>query len=471
MGHEVTGSDTAFDPPMGPALERWGVRCLRGFDPSHLDPAPDRVIVGNVCRRDNVEAAAAIARGLAVTSMPQALAELALPGTSPLVIAGTHVKTTTSAMSAWLLSECGYEPGFFIGGIPKNFDESYRQAGRATHVAGKTSLPLATEPKAGSRHVPFVVEGDEYDSAFFEKTPKFWHYKPEVAVITSIEHDHVDIYPDEASYLGAFREFVRRVPASGLCVAAANDAHVVDIVRQAAQAPVACFALEGDDTHGIAPEWVGAPGIVNEAGLQEFDLFAGGVSCGRFVLPVPGAHNVRNAVAALAAAAQGYGAPLSKLSRALAGFRGVSRRQELLGEPRGVHVYDDFAHHPTAVYETLRALRSKHPAGTLWAVFEPRSATACRSIHQQAYAEAFDPADRVLLAPLGRTNIPEDQRLNLSRLIDDLSSRGRPAIACGSLEQILETLAKEAQAEDTIALLSNGSFGGIHAKLLEVLRP
>src|SRR5262245_38892074 len=247
VGHDVSGSDVAFDPPIGPELERWGVRCLRGFDPSHLSDRPDLVIVGNVCRRDNVEARAAIDGGLRVTTMPHALVELVISpnDASPLVIAGTHGKTTTSAMAAWLLDAAGKRPGFFIGGLPKNFESSFRPP----VPAGPSPLRLNVTPEqdearaafvhAESRfsRAPFVVEGDEYDTAFFEKTPKFWHYRAEVAVVTSIEHDHIDIYPDEASYEAAFAGFVERVPESGLIVAAAHDPRVVDVVTRKARAP------------------------------------------------------------------------------------------------------------------------------------------------------------------------------------------------------------------------------------------
>src|SRR5579859_7000779 len=226
MGHEVSGSDVAFDPPIGPELERWGVRCLRGFDPAHLVPAPDLAIVGNVCRRDNVEARAAIDGGLRVTTMPHALVDLVTApfDASPLVVAGTHGKTTTSAMAAWLLDVAGKRPGFFIGGLPKNFEASFRAPPPREPAARRLNVtPDKDEARAAFVHaetrfsrVPFVVEGDEYDTAFFEKTPKLWHYRAEVAIVTSIEHDHIDIYPTEASYIEAFHEFLRRMPESGL---------------------------------------------------------------------------------------------------------------------------------------------------------------------------------------------------------------------------------------------------------------
>ena len=462
MGHEVSGSDVHFDPPMGPALERWGIRLMEGFDPAHLEPHPDLVVVGNVCRADNPEARAAIDGGLRVTDMAHGLADLALRETSPLVVAGTHGKTTTTAMCAWLLHEARRDPGFLIGGLPKNFEESFR-------APGKRKLPVTDADRAGAlRRTPFAVEGDEYDTAFFEKTPKFWHYLPEVAIVTSIEHDHVDIYPSFEKYLDAFAQFVARIPEHGLLVAAAADPHVARIVEANAKCEVAWFALQGDDTHGKSPHWLAAPAPADETG-QPFDVFAGGVMSGRFSSPSPGQHNVRNAVAAIAAVCQGFGMPMREARAALTRFQGVRRRQDLLGTPRGVFVYDDFAHHPTAVAETLRALRSKHPSGRMFAVFEPRSATACRAMHQQAYAHAFGAADRVILAPLGRSNIPADQRLDVDKLAAELASSGKPAHAATDVGDIVSLVAREAGSGDVVALLSNGAFGGIHGQLLEAL--
>jgi UDP-N-acetylmuramate: L-alanyl-gamma-D-glutamyl-meso-diaminopimelate ligase len=479
LGHEVSGSDVAFDPPIGPELERWGVRTLPGFDAAHLEPRPDLVIVGNVCRKDNVEARAAMDLGIAVTTMPHALVDLVItPGAfSPLVVAGTHGKTTTSAMAAWLLEAAGKHPGFFIGGLPKNFATSFRappsSAAPARALAMTSDQDEARAAYVGAesrfRRVPFVIEGDEYDTAFFEKTPKFWHYRAEVAIVTSIEHDHIDIYPTEEAYRDAFRGMLQRMPPSGLVVAAAHDEAVVEATRQWAPCPVSYYALEGDATFGVQPEWLGAAGTIVD-GMQEFDMYVGGVACGRLRMPVPGVHNVRNAVAAIAACAQGYGAPVRELIQAIAKFEGVRRRQDLVGEAKGVRIYDDFAHHPTAVEETLRALRAKHPTGRLIAVFEPRSATACRSLHQKAYETAFRSADWVLFAPLGRTNVPEGERLDVQALASRIAERGQRAEACPSVDAIVERLAGELQSGDTVALLSNGSFGGIQKKLLDKLR-
>ncbi len=459
LGHDVSGSDVAFDPPMGPALEAWGIRCLTGFRPEHLEPRPDLVIIGNVCRADNPEARAAIDGGLPYTHIAGALGRFALAQASPLVVAGTHGKTTTTALAAWLLDRTGFEPGFLIGGLPKGFDRSFR--------AAKTTRRLASAGRP-ERRAPFVIEGDEYDTAFFEKSAKFLHYAPEVAIITSIEHDHVDIYPTLASYLDAFERFVELVPEHGLVIANAADEAVVRIVERHARAEVAWFALAGEPTHGVPPHWLAAPAGSDER-AQAFDLYAGGVACGRLALPLSGRHNLKNALAALAAAAQGFGARLADLGPALASFQGVRRRQDLIGSPNGVLVYDDFAHHPTAVRETLAALRSRHPSGRLLVAFEARSATACRRMHQEEYAESFDAADEVLFPPLGRQNLPPDQALDLDRLVADLADKGKRALRLGSVDALVAHVAATARPGDVVALLSNGAFGGAHQKLLSAL--
>ncbi len=479
LGHDVSGSDVAFDPPMGPALAEWGVRLMHGFDARHLDPAPDLVVVGNVCRKDNVEAVAAFERGLRVTHIAGALAEFALAGTSPLVVAGTHGKTTTTSMAAWLLEATGREPGLLVGGIPKNFGRSFRSAREprvrlsaidaTTPILASDSEPASIEaPTRDSRKRPFVIEGDEYDTAFFEKTPKFIHYQADVAIVTSIEHDHIDIYPELEQYLDAFRRFVAGVPASGLILANCADPEVVRIVDESARAEVAWYALGDEPTHGKAPHWLAAP-AGSDAKATSFDLFAGGVACGRLAVSAPGRHNLKNALAAIGAVAQGYGVRLADLGLALTRFAGVKRRQELLGEPGGVYVYDDFAHHPTAVSETLLALRMRHPHARLLAVFEPRSATACRKLHQDAYATAFDSADAVWIAPLGRSNLAPEERLDVEHLAAEISRRGRPATSNAALSDIIAQVTEQARPGDVVALLSNGAFGGIHGKMIDAL--
>jgi UDP-N-acetylmuramate: L-alanyl-gamma-D-glutamyl-meso-diaminopimelate ligase len=455
-GNEVSGSDAAFDPPIGPMLRDLGIRCLLGYDVAHLEPRPELVVVGNAIRRTNVEAQEVERLGLRRASMSETIRERFLSKRRPLVVAGTHGKTTTTAMSAWILWRAGLEPGWFIGGVPKGLSGSAAMGG------------ARVRPDRG--RAPFVVEGDEYDAAYWAKHPKFLDYvgvtPDEVAILTSIEHDHVDIYPDAVSYEEAFRTFVRRVPAGGLLVCDAHDARVRAVVSEEAKARVAWYALDGDATGEETPTWLGAPAASSAEATAAFDLFAGGVSCGRFFLKMPGRHNMRNAVAAIAACAEGFGVGPSDARGHLASFEGVRRRQDLLGQPRGVSVYDDFAHHPTAVDETLRALRARHPGGALWAVFEPRSATACRSLHQEAYAASFAAADHVLLAPLGRSNVPETERLDLDRLTRELGPQAR---AMPSVDAIVADIVARSRSGDCVAILSNGAFGGIHRMLIDAL--
>lgn len=459
-GHRVTGSDLRFDPPMGDVLAKAGVECQTGYSAEHLTPGIDLVVVGNVIRKDNPEALAAEAKGLPRSSMSLALREHFLTRRKPLVVCGTHGKTTTSSMCAWSLYEAGLEPGYFIGGVSKSLPDSAALGRRGTTLHS-ASLASAS---------PFVVEGDEYDAVYWHKQPKFFDYiglgEDDVAIVTSVEHDHIDIYPTESAYVAAFHELARRVPRSGLLVCHAADRNAVAASKEC-PGRLAYYALQGDDTGDVSPTWVGAPVAVDEQGRQPFDLFAGGVSCGRFVLGVPGLHNVRNAVAAIAACAEGFDVRIPKLRASLATFAGVRRRQDLLGVIDGVSVYDDFAHHPTAVDETLRALRSRHPGGRLWAVFEPRSATACRSLHQEAYRTAFGAASTVILAPLGRTGLPPEDTLDLARLAGDL---GPTASVAESTDAIVEQLARGVRSGDTVALLSNGAFGGVPTRLLEALR-
>jgi UDP-N-acetylmuramate: L-alanyl-gamma-D-glutamyl-meso-diaminopimelate ligase len=445
-GHRVTGSDTGFYPPMGDALERWGIEKREGYRAQNLEPRPDLVVVGNVCRRDNPEARAAIDGGLEVTSFPGALSRMFLQERVPFVVSGTHGKTTTSAMLAFLLERAGREPGFLVGGILADFPESFR---------------------AGPPGGPFVIEGDEYDSAFFEKSPKFWQYRPQVACVHAIEHDHIDIYPDMDSYRQAFTRFVELLPPDGLLVINAGDAEVRAAAR-GARCRVLGFALEGEDTGERAPELVARLGEPTEAG-QPFELLEGGELRARSVCPLSGGHNVNNALAAMAMANRGAGVPLATLADALPNFQGVRRRQELRGVARGVRVYDDFAHHPTAVAQTLPSLRARHRQGRLIAIFEPRSATASRALHQAQYPAAFAAADLTLLAPVGRPEIPDAEKLDVGAVAAAIRAAGRQAETPESVDAIVERVGQWARPGDTVVVMSNGAFGGIHAKLLERL--
>lgn len=440
-GHRVSGSDTAFDPPVGPYLEELGIECMSGWNRSNLDANPDLVVVGNVCRRDNPEAQEAMARGLRTVSMPGALAEYVLSRRKPLVVAGTHGKTTTSTLLAYLLQQVGTNVGFFIGGLPLNFERSSR---------------------LGTEGAPFVIEGDEYDSAFFEKTPKFWSYQPAAAILTSIEYDHVDIFPDLETYVAAFRKFVELLPADGWLFAWAGDPLVREVAAKAT-CKVRFYALDGDDCGDIQPMWLGmrAPG-------GTIDLFGGGSLCGRATLPLLGRHNARNTVAALAMASEAAGAPLDRLIAALPGFLGTKRRQELVGITNGVHVYDDFAHHPTAVKATLAGFRER-VGGRLIAVFEPRSATASRRLHQDAYPEAFASADACILAPVGRSEIPAEEKLDTRAIAEAIVGRGGRARACGTVDEAIDSAVAEASPGDTIVVMSNGRFDDAPDRILLAL--
>ncbi len=456
-GHEVRGSDVSFDPPMGPALRAWGIPCLEGFDPAHLEPTPDVVVVGNVCRRDNCEARAAFERGLQVMHIASALQHFVLSGTSPLVVTGTHGKTTTTALAAFLLDRAGLGPGFLIGGLPVDFERSAR-------------APCTSNATFGGRRVPFVLEGDEYDTAYFEKTAKFLHYQPEVVVLTSLEHDHVDIYPTFEAYRAAFEKLLLGLPPEGLLVANCGDPEVAALLeRVPVQAEVLRYGLLPELASGRSVEVCVTDFSTGPSG-SDFSLRVGEEEPRCFSTSLTGDYNLANAAGALVACARGFGVPFEVLSRHLPDFRGVARRQQLVGVAGGVRVIDDFAHHPTAVKKTLRALRARFPEGRLFAVFEPRSATACRRLHQTAYATAFSAADEVLLPPLGR-DLPSSERLDVAALTDAIRSQGQSAFAFGSVEAIVEHLVARARPSDCIAVLSNGAFGGIHRMLLARLEP
>jgi len=445
-GHRVTGSDVAFYPPMGEKLAEWGVETQQGYDPAHLEPRPDLVVVGNVCRRDNPEARAAIDGGLPYRSMPGALEELFLSDRKSFVIAGTHGKTTTTALVTYLLSGGTVAPGYLLGGVARDFAESFA---------------------VGTPGAPFVIEGDEYDSAFFEKQPKFFRYRPYAAILTSVEHDHIDIYPTIESYRAAFRGFVTRIPEEGLLVAYAGDPEVRAVAREA-RCRVAYYALEGEETGEVVPTWLAAPAPA-EGLAQPFDLFYGGSASGRVHSPLSGLHNVKNTLAALALCAEGAGLSLQQLVRRVSTFHGVRRRQELVATADGVRVYDDFAHHPTAVLETLRGLRARHPDGKLIALFEPRSATASRKLHQESYVGAFAAADLALLAPVGRKEIAAGERLDVAAIAEAIVASGRAASAPPDHDAIVARLLDEAKPGDTIVAMSNGDFGGIVDRLVAAL--
>jgi UDP-N-acetylmuramate: L-alanyl-gamma-D-glutamyl-meso-diaminopimelate ligase len=462
LGHDVSGSDLRFDPPIGPKLREWGIRCYTGFSADHLADRPELVVVGNLCRSDNPEARAAIELGIETTHIGGALQRFVLPGTRPLVVAGTHGKTTTSALATALLEAAGRAPGYLIGGVPKGTGKSFH-------------------PPSSQLQAPFVIEGDEYDTAFFEKTAKFLHYRAEVVVLTSLEHDHVDIYPTLESYRKPFAELVRRVPKNGCIIANADDPELQRLLQTGLQtgaqagphgpggiaARVIWYGFEGAPRGRFLPDVV-VNQIRQDERSSEFRITLEQRAAHTLRLSLPGRHNLANAAAALAAVHYGYDVPVESMGAALASFEGVARRQDLLGTPWGVSVYDDFAHHPTAVRETLRALRSRHPGARLLVVFEPRSATACRNLHQADYPLAFAEAESVLLAPLGRA-LPAEERLDTEAIASALRAEGRNAAAFVDLAALQQSLLAQVRPGDVVALLSNGTLGGIHTPLLEEL--
>ena len=436
-GHHVRGSDANVYPPMSDKLRDWGIPVARGYRPENLEPEPDLVIVGNVIRRDNPEAAAVRERGLEQVSFPEALSRLFLTDRRSLVVAGTHGKTTTTSLLAWLLTDAGQDPGLLVGGVPGNFGEGFR------HGRGPC----------------FVVEGDEYDTAYFDKRPKFLHYRPRVAVLTSIEFDHADIYDGVEAIERRFDELVALVPApdhGGRILACASFPRVM-ARRDRAPRP------EAWQTYSARPEvearWR-AERVVAEDGGQTFDLLDGPSNRGRFHLPMTGRHNLENAVAALAVALQ-EGVPVATLQSSLPRFEGVARRQTVRAVVDDVTLIDDFAHHPTAVQRTLEGLAEQR-RGRLLAVFEPRTATSSRAFFQDAYARSFGAADRVYLAPVGRTELAAEERLDVARLAEEISAEGPPATAFDTIAAIVEALDAETRPGDVVVFMSNGAFGGIH---------
>ena len=439
-GYNVTGSDAGAYPPMSNELNRLGIPIFEGYAAKNLEHNPDLVVIGNVCRSNHIEAVTAKEKGLLFASFPQTLRQLFLRTRTPYVITGTHGKTTTTSLLAFLLEKCGVDPGVLVGGITKDFGAGYK--------LGKGE--------------PFVVEGDEYDSAFFEKTAKFLAYAPKAAVITSVEHDHIDIYPDRESYFDAFRQFAELVHPGPLAIYT-GDAGCREILDTSQlNSNVITYGVTGDPFL-FEPAW-----LANPRGPHRFTLTIEGIQHGKWETPLAGAHNLRNTLAALILAHQGAGIPLEELKAALPQFGGVARRQQIIGTPNNITIYDDFAHHPTAVRVTLEALKSEHPTSKIIAAFEPRSATACRKVHQQQYSTAFNDADLALIAPVGR-DLPDDEALDTIQLSKAIIKNGIRAIATDSIAHLQALVEKEVAPGDVVVLFSNGSFGGLHQKLNDAL--
>ena len=435
-GHEVTGTDQKLYPPMSDQLASLGIVPYEGYDAENVARArPELVIIGNVIRRDNPEAQEVLKSGLPYRSMPQALSELFLAGRTPVVVAGTHGKTTSSTLAAWLLDAAGTAPGFLIGGVGLNFNRSYR-VGRGPF---------------------FVVEGDEYDTAFFDKGPKFLHYRPQACIVTSIEFDHADIYKDIGAIMESFRKLARIMPPDGLFVANADDPNAMEI---AGIAP--CRTI----TYGIGGgEWKPTNITADESGTS-FDLARANA---RFLIPMWGEHNLANAVGIIALLSES-GIPAEKLVRGLAGFKGVKRRQELIADANGVAIIDDFAHHPTAVMKTIESMRMRFPGRRLWAIFEPRSNTSRRNFFQKEFADALGTADRVIVAsPFNADAIDPKERFDSTAVAGSIMRRGIDAHHIPDTEHIVEFVIRSVASGDVILVMSNGGFDGLHGKLASAI--
>jgi UDP-N-acetylmuramate: L-alanyl-gamma-D-glutamyl-meso-diaminopimelate ligase len=441
-GDDVRGSDAHVYPPMSDVLRAEGIPILDGYAEAHIDDGIDVVVVGNAISRGNPELEAVLDRSLRYVSLPEMIRDTFLWSADAIVIAGTHGKTTTTALAGWLLTKAGADPSVLIGGVAPNFGDG--QGGSYRLGSGRA----------------FVIEGDEYDSAYFDKTAKFLKYLPDIAVVNNVEFDHADIYADFDAVRLAFQRLVGLVPRRGLVLLGADSP---------AAAALATHAVARVQTFGFAEDATWRADGVDQGSDRTTFTVAGPDGLRRqMVMPLVGQHNVRNALAAIAVG-HACGVSLDGLAEGLATFAGVKRRLELVGERRGIAVYDDFAHHPTAVAETIAAIRAARPGRRLWALFEPRSASSCRRVFQADFASAFGGADEVVIAPVYRSTLPESERLSVPQLVADLTAGGRRARTLPDVDTIVATVAAEARPGDDVLVMSNGGFGGIHGRLIEAL--
>ena len=449
QGHTVTGSDVAAYPPMSDQLREMGIAILEPYALKNLEPRPDLVVVGNAISRGNVELERVLDERIPMTSMAALIHDEFLAGRERLVICGTHGKTTTTSMLAWIYEVASrqvidgskFAPSFLIGGVAENFGSSFRV-------------------QEGTR--PFILEGDEYDTAFFDKGPKFLHYFPDVAILTHVEFDHADIYADLEAVKVAFKRMVNLIPRRGRLIAYDATENVTECAAKA-------FCKV--ERYGLLPEsyWQ-AVDLRQDAGITRWTLLRGGVRFAELTLPMAGEHNAMNATAAAALAA-GQGIPVAAIEAALASFKSVKRRLEVVSEAGGVTVIDDFAHHPTAIRETLRALRAAYRGRRLWAVLEPRSNTLRRNIFERELVESLALADEVVMAAVFKSDaIPVLERMEPQHVIESLRARRVKAVLCADADAIVAEMVPRLLPGDVVAILSNGGFGGIYQKLPARLR-
>lgn len=434
-GFHVTGSDQNIYPPMSTQLEHLNIPIMKGFKKENLNPKPDFVVVGNVISKKNEEAQALLSSQIPYSSLPQVMEDLILSDTQNIVVAGTHGKTTTTAMIAWIADQCGFKPGFLIGGVAKNFGNTFR-------------LPQGPY---------FVIEGDEYDTAFFDKVPKFVHYKPKYTILSSIEYDHADIYPDLLAVKRAFSLLIEKMDPRGLMVTRAEDLNVREVARSFSN--IVSFGWsDGDFRVG---KWEPRDGSFEVLYSQKVEA--------KIKLNLIGRYNVLNALSAYALSKE-LGWDHKSVIKALETFQGVKRRQEIIGESHGILVIEDFAHHPTAVQLTIDAVKERYPEGTLFSIFEPRSATSRRKVFQEEYVHAFEKSDHVLISkPYDQSRIPESERFSSELLVRNLQSKKIKAVTVSDNNEIVKYIKQETKYGDIVLVMSNGGFDGLYNQLLSSL--
>ncbi|MEI8135109.1 MAG: UDP-N-acetylmuramate:L-alanyl-gamma-D-glutamyl-meso-diaminopimelate ligase [bacterium] len=436
LGYEVVGSDENVYPPMSDLLTASGIKVFSGYDVAHFKVNPEFVVIGNAISRGNPEVEHVLNQKIPYTSLAELLKNFVIQGKESIVVSGTHGKTTTSALMAWVFESAGYDPNFLVGGILENFGKGYQARPQSKYV---------------------ILEGDEYDTAFFDKQSKFLHYQPTTLIINNIEFDHADIFSSLDEIKLSFKRIVNLVPQNGIVIANGEDSNVRAVIEKSF-APIETFGMAGGCT------WQ-AQNISYTQTTSRFDLVHNDKVEATLEVNLLGEFNIRNAMA-VTIAARHHGIPFSEIKKAFLSFKNVKRRLEFKGEFSGVKVYDDFAHHPTAIRETLRAFRTKYPLQRLIAIFEPRSNTTRRNIFQLELAECFADANVVMMSQIARLNLlAESERLDPEKVMSDIRARDKEAFYLPDAEAISSKVAEIAKSGDVVIVMSNGGFGGIHGLL------
>ena len=438
-GHRVTGSDNNIYPPMSTLLTQAGIEIKPGYRKENISKDIDLVIIGNAVSRKNEEVKAVLEANLPYTSFPEALSRFFLEGRKSLVVAGTHGKTTTTALLSWVLNSAGKKPGFMVGGWMKNFDNNHQVPGGDF----------------------FVTEGDEYDTAFFDKEPKFLHYRPYASILTGIEFDHADIYRDLGHFKSSFKKYVEIIDPGGFLLVEFSDRNIPDILAHVS-CPVETY---GEDDRA---DWQWTAYRREDHGGR-FALRHKGENIGEYFIPMIGSHNAENAAAAAALTLK-LGLTREEIAEGFRTFKGIKKRQEVVGEKNGIEIIDDFAHHPTAIERTVHAVKEAYPGRRVWAIFEPRSATSKRNIFQDLLPQSFKDADLVVIAGLfSPDKIKPEERLDPESVVESIRKEGRTAYFISEAGSIIDLVTRESRPGDVILIMSSGGFDGIHQKLLDRL--